>query len=177
MHPLIIQQAIITEIANQVKLQGLKALNESKVDVQLIAPALISKCISAEDIDRWLAHLHIEGYVKITADDHRRNPRYIQLLPKGLSAEASNYFKDNHKQLRKSEIKYWVDVIGQFIIGVTAILALLVSANIISCNKSKESTQQFVIKEINHTTTEKKSNSTLPKSISNSLTVDTLSPE
>lgn len=140
MHYLLIQQAIIDEVGIQVKKQGLKALAESRFDYALIIPSLTNRGITAEERDKWVANLHIEGYLKLTADNHHRNPTYITLLPKGLSAESSGYFKQKYNELRKANLKYWIELFSQFIVGVTAIVAIFMSGK--SCNKSQTPPEQ-----------------------------------
>jgi hypothetical protein len=169
LHPLLIQQAIIDEIARQVRLQGNKALEESTFDLQLLAPVLLGKGLTANQIDRWAAHMHIEGYFKLTAKDHRRNPMYVTLLPKGLAAESSRYFQERYTEKSRANLKYWVEVIGQGIVGVTAIIALLVSANVINCNKSKESTPSTEVINRHSSPIETKSDSILQENKSDSL--------
>lgn len=134
MHYLLIQQAIMDEVLKQAYAQGNKALAEYKVEGFQINAALNRMEISDEDIDKWLAALHLEEYVVLTAEDHTRNPFYITPTKKGVLASHAKHFEEKYKEKCKVDTKDYIQIGYQFALGVIAILAFL-SATGKSCNK------------------------------------------
>lgn len=170
MHYLLKLQIIIDEIVRLVQAQGFKALEEARFDHTLLFAPLSRYSWTNEEIGKWLAYLHIEGYIRLTADDHHRNPTFIILTPKGMSAETSKYFKEKYDQKKWSNIKYWIEVPSLFVVGVTAIIALLISGSE-SCNKSKRTQYQVPSINIYNTISDPKLN---PTHRENKLLYDTV---
>ena len=154
MNNLLIQQLIIDEVVKLTQAQGFKALSESRFDSRILNQVLIGKGLNNAEIDKWVAYLHIEGYINLTADDHNRNPTYITLTPKGMAVETSQYFKELYDEKNKGRWKYWVDLISQTVVGVTAIVAVVLSTK--SCSKEDKNIPKQPSIQINNTISETK---------------------
>ena len=136
MHPLLIQQLVIDEATKLVQAQGVKPLKEAKFDSSLLVVILQPHGINSNEAYKWIAYMHIEGYIELTTQDPIRNPVLITLTPKGMGVETSKYFIEKYNEKRKGSWKYWVDICAQIIIGGTAIIALIVSSA--TCNKDRK---------------------------------------
>lgn len=138
MHPLLIQQAIIDEIVRQAFIDGNKALNETKFDGQRIMPTLLAQKLTFDEIQKWVAHLAMDGYILLTSDDHHRNPMYITLTKTGSQAEISKYFKEQWKERKRILIKDWTQITSQLVLGTIGLIAFLITTGKSCTNSSKD---------------------------------------
>jgi len=142
MHHLLIQQAIIDEIHKQAFAGGNKALDETRFNGDNIQPALLAKGIKCEEIEKWLAYLSLQEYIKLTADDHTRNPFYITLEKKGLEAHISKYFIEQRDDKKREVIRSCVQISSQFILGTVGLIAFLITTGK-SCTSTTKLQSEF----------------------------------
>lgn len=166
MHPLLIREEIIQELTRQLRVSK-KHYKEATIPDLEVKAILLSKGIKDEDIGKQTAFLVVEDYIELGSVKPGVEPMYIKVTKKGVSAAASNYFKEQHKQMVKESWRYWIEIPSQFVVGAAAIIALFMSAG--KCNTEKPQTNQTPQVTINNIIGETRQDSSRQTSILDTL--------
>src|SRR5688572_8079603 len=123
MHHLLIRHHIITALTNDLfKLANGRHFLEVPIPDKSIDESLLKLGITGFEIEKWIASLMMEDYIHLYSIDGKKT-MFIKIKPKGMSASASEYFKEEyhkyliekrHRNLEKENLKSTTKVNGYF---------------------------------------------------------------